>query len=224
MTTDFFTAIKQGDFDEVKKRLESDPGLIHAREKGLSPILVAVYHRQAEIAEFLAAKTVVLTVFEAAALGKTTHIIRLLAHQPELVNAYADDGFQPLGLACFFGHFETAEYLVKAGAMVNSPSRNGLNVTPLQSAAAGGHLEIVQMLLKNGANPNVRETGGFTPLHAASENGDVEMIHALILAGADLHAKSADGRLPLDLAQANSHTDAVKILKAEITKRFRTPL
>ncbi|MEW6028810.1 MAG: ankyrin repeat domain-containing protein [Chloroflexota bacterium] len=224
MTTDFFTAIKKGDFGEVKKRLESDPGLIHAREKSLSPVLVAVYHRKAEMAEYLAGKAVILTIFEAAALGKTTHVIRLLAHQPELVNAYADDGFQPLGLACFFGQFETAEYLIKAGAMVNSPSRNGLNVTPLQSAAAGGHLEIVQLLLKNGANPNVRETGGFTPLHAASENGDVEMIHALILAGADLHAKSADGRLPLDLAQANDHKEAIKVLKAEITKRFRAPL
>lgn len=80
------------------------------------------------------------------------------------------------------------------------------------------------MLLKNGANPNVRENRGFTPLHAAAENGDVEMIHALIFAGADLHAKSDDGRLPLDLAQTNGHKDAVKVLKAEITKRFRTPL
>lgn len=130
MTTDFFTAIKKGDFGEVKKRLEADPGLIHAREKGLSPILVAVYHRQPEIAEFLVTKTVALNIFEAAATGRTTHIIRLLAHEPQLVNAYADDGFQPLGLACFFGHFETAEYLVKAGAPVNSPSRNALNVTP----------------------------------------------------------------------------------------------
>ena len=144
-----------------------------------------------------------------------------LARHPELVNAVAEDGFQPLGLACFFGHLEAADYLVAVGASINLPSNNELHATPLQSAVAGGHASIVKILLKNGAQPNVRERGGFTPLHIASANGDVESIQLLILAGADLHLRSNDDKLPLHLAEEKGHARAAEILKREITKRFR---
>src|ERR1043165_159415 len=162
MSLSFFDAIKQGNRHEVERQLIVDPALIHVKEKGLSPILVAAYHNEPAIASFLADKTVVLSIFEAAATGKINHIIRLLAREPALVNAYAEDGFQPLGLACFFGHYDAAEYLVQAGASVNSSSQNGLRVAPLQSAAAGRHQKIVKMLLEHGAARNGREGNGLT--------------------------------------------------------------
>src|ERR1051325_983149 len=126
MSKEFFDAIKQGDKDEVERRLLRDPILIHAKEAGLSPIMVAAYHHEPEIASFLADKTVGINIFEAAATGKINNIIRLLARDPKLVNAYSEDGFQPLGLASFFGHLDSAEYLVKAGAPINAISRNEL--------------------------------------------------------------------------------------------------
>ena len=221
MTSQFFDAIRAGDINEVQRLLLLDPGLIHAKEKGLSPVLVAAYHLEPAMADFLADKVVAINIFEAAATGRITHLVRILARNPELVNAVANDGFQPLGLACFFGHLEAAEYLVRAGASVNTPSNNGLHATPLQSAVAGRHAPIVRMLLKNGAQPNVRERGGYTPLHTAAANGDVESIQLLILAGADLHLQSEDGKRPLDLAEEKGQNLAVEILKREITKRFR---
>lgn len=221
MTTDFFDSIKRGDKREVERRLLLEPGLIHARENGLSPILIAAYHHQPEVASFLADKTVGLTIFEAAATGKINNIIRLLARDPSLVNSYAEDGFQPLGLACFFGHLDTAEYLVRAGASVNAQSRNGLRAAPIQSAAAGGHHQIVKMLLQHGADPNVREQGGYTPLHAAAQNGDDEMIRVLLFGGADLTIKGRDGKAPIDLAIEAGHEKATLLLGEGITKRFR---
>ena len=164
MTAEFFDAIRAGDRDEVERLLLLDPELVHAKERGLSPVLAAAYQLEAGLADFLADKVVTLNIFEAAATGRTTHLVRLLARHPELVNAVAEDGFQPLGLACFFGHLEAADYLVAVGASINLPSNNELHATPLQSAVAGGHASIVKILLKNGAQPNVRERGGFTPL------------------------------------------------------------
>ena len=222
MSAGFFEAIRQGNRQEVERRLRLSPGLIHTKEKDLSPILVAAYHHQPEIASFLADKTVALTIFEASATGKLNNIIRLLAHEPQLVNAYAEDGFQPLGLACYFGHFEAAEYLVRAGAPINSPSRNSLNAAPIQSAAAAGHAKIVKMLLEHRADPNVREQGGYTPLHAAAQNGDEGMIRTLLYGGADLNVKSSDGKTPLDLAMEAGHTKAVVLLKEGITKRLKS--
>jgi len=221
MSKEFFDAIKQGDMDEVERRLRQDPALIHAREDGLSPILVAAYHDEPQIASFLADKTVAINIFEAAATGKINNVIRLLARDPNLVNRHAEDGFQPLGLASFFGHYDVAEYLVKAGASINSKSHNGLKAAPIQSAAAGGHRKIVRMLLEHGADPNIREQGGYTPLHAAAQNGDAETIRALLYGGADLTLTSHDGKSALDLAMEAGHEKATLLLGEGITKRFQ---
>ena len=220
MSKEFFDAIKRGNRDEVERRLMLDPILIHAKEEGLSPIMVAAYHHEPEIASFLADKTVAINIFEASATGKINNIIRLLAREPKLVSAYTADGFQPLGLACFFGHLDSAEYLVKAGAPINALSRNELSAAPIHSAAAGGYRKIVKMLLEHHADPNIRERGGFTPLHAAAQNGDDEMIRILLFGGADLMLKSDDRKTALDLALAGGYEKAALLLGEGVTKRF----
>ncbi len=213
MNRDLFDAIKAGKLDEVRRLLSATPDLIHEKENGLGPILIAAYRQEPAIADFIAEKSEDLTIFEAAATGRTAQIIHLLERDPALVNAYAEDGFQPLGLACFFGHYETAEYLTKMGAQINTPSRNPLKAVPIQSAAAAGHTKIVILLLDNGADPNLREQGGYTPLHAAAQNGDVGMIRALINHGADVKIASQDGKLPIDLANQAGHAEAATLLK-----------
>ena len=220
MNTEFFDAIKQGDKDEVERRLMLDPVLIHAKENGLSPIMVAAYHHKPEIASFLADKTVAINIFEAAATGKINNIMRMLARDPMLVSAYTEDGFQPLSLACFFGHIDSAEYLVKAGAPINVHSRNSIGAAPLQSAVAGRHRKIAKMLLEHRADPNIREPNGYTPLHTAAQNGDDEMIRTLLYGGADLLLTSDDGKTALDLAMAGGHEKAVLLLGEGVTKRF----
>ncbi|HKY54061.1 MAG TPA: ankyrin repeat domain-containing protein [Anaerolineales bacterium] len=221
MSREFFDAIKEGNRTEVERLLNLDPGLIHTKENGFSPIMVAAYHHEPAIASFLADKTVAINIFEASATGKINNVIRQLARDPQLVNAYAEDGFQPLGLASYFGHLELVKYLIKAGAPINSPSRNGLKAAPIQSAAAAGHDKIVQMLLENGAHPNVREQGGYTPLHAAAQNKDVDMIRTLIYGGADLMLKSNDGKTALDLAKEAGDDETIAVLAEGITKRLK---
>ena len=218
---EFFTAIREGKQEVVERLLRAAPSLIHEKENGASPILAAAYNNQPKLANFLAEKMVTLNVFEAAATGRRNHIIRILARDPQLVNAYSDDGYQPLGLACFFGHLETARYLINAGARVNSPSKNKMKVTPLHSATAGGHTDLVKYLLGQQADPNVPQRGGFTALHAAAQNGDVESIRTLLFHGADADVKSAEGKTPLDYAREHHQAEAAKLLKEGITKRLR---
>lgn len=222
MSTRFFKAIENGDKEKVERMLRKTPDLILSRsKKNLSPLMTAMYYHEFEIADLLLDRMVKLTVYEAAATGKITHLISNLGHKPELVNAYSEDGYQPIGLAAYFGHEKVVEYLIKAGAEVNSPSKNSLGVTPLQSAVAGGHLEITRLLLTAGANPNVRERGGYTPLHTAAHNGDVEIVRSLLFGGADLEARSDKKETPLDMARKAGHDEVANLLNAGITRRFR---
>src|SRR6266511_4377724 len=101
----------------------------------MSDVLEAIYRGDHEEAERLAVGRE-LNVFEAAALGRTERLRELVEDDPSLANAWGEDGFQPLGLASFFGHVEAVGLLLERGAEVNSASRNKMKVMPLHSAAA----------------------------------------------------------------------------------------
>jgi ankyrin repeat protein len=221
MSKEFFDAIKQGNLDKVQQLLSLNPSLIHERDDSLSPVMVAVHNHKPKIVDFLSEKTGTLNIFESAATGKTNQVIRHLARDPLLTNTYTCDGFQPLGLACFFGHHETAEYLIKVGALVNSPSRNLLGATPIHLAATAGHIDIVMLLLLNNANPNAQDNNGCTPLHNAAESGNTHLLRLLLFNGADMAIRNRDGKSPTDLAIKAGHTEAETLLKEGITRRFR---
>lgn len=222
MSAKFFKAIQKGDKDRVESLLRKDPNLLLAKDTdSLSPLMIAMYNHKPEIASLFMERMAALSIHEAAATGRMTHIISNLARQPELVNAYAEDGFQPLGLAAYFGHKEAVEYLIKAGAEINSPSKNTMGVTPLQSAVAGCHYEITNLLLRAGADPNVRDRSGYTPIHLAAQCGDVRIARLLIFGGANLEAASEEGKQPLDVALAAGHDEVAELIKKGITRRFR---
>jgi uncharacterized protein len=128
-------------------------------------------------------------VFEASAAGRAERVRELLDEDPSLANAWADDGFQPLGLASFFGHVEAARLLVERGAEVNSASRNDMKVMPLHSAVATGdpdaRYELAKLLLEQGADPNALQQDDYTPLMAAEHHGDVRLRGLLIEHGAE---------------------------------------
>ena len=90
----------------------------------MSELLEALYRGQTDRVEELLALDPALDVFEAAAFGRTDRLRELLDEDNERANAFGDDGFHPLGLACFFGHVDAARLLLERGADVNALSRN----------------------------------------------------------------------------------------------------
>jgi ankyrin repeat protein len=153
-----------------------------------SELLLAIYRGDQAAAEEILAGNPDLDVFEAAATGRADRLRELLDNDPNLVNAWANDGFQPLGLASFFGHPDAVRLLVERGADVNSASRNNMKVMPLHSACAareaGVRFEIAKVLLEHGADPNARQEGDFTPLMEADQNNDTRLRELLEQHGA----------------------------------------
>src|SRR5689334_21144980 len=68
--------------------------------------------------------------------------------------------------------------------------------TGLHSAAQHGHVNLVRLLLKHGADPNAREAGDNTyPLHWAAANRHIDVVRALLDAGGDVHGIADDHEL-----------------------------
>ena len=178
----------------------------------VSPLMLSCYYKKPAVTELLLQFVTEINLFEASAAGKFDVVAHLLYTHPDAVNDYAPDGFTPLGLACYFGQFEVARYLVLKGADVNLPSNNGFHVLPIHSAAAGNYNDIAKMLIENGAQINVKQQAGATPLHAAAQNGNLELLILLLESGAETNVRMEGGKLPADLAREKGFTEISEIL------------
>jgi ankyrin repeat protein len=211
MNDELFAAVTTGDADRVGEMLDRQPELLSGRdERGVSAILTAVYHGRANIAALFCDRGATLDVFEASALGKLDRVRELAAE----ANDTSADGFQPLGLACFFGQTAVAEFLIReAGADVHVASKNQMRVQPIHAAAARRQAGLIRLLLARGADPNARQHLGYTALHAAAQNGDLATVDALIAGGADPSIANDEGKTAADFAAAAGHGELAARLK-----------
>ena len=89
--------------------------------------------------------------------------------------------------------------------------------TPLHRAAFGGNKEIVELLLNNEVDVNVKDDYGCTPLHDAAEYGHKKIIELLISKGAEVNAKDKGRKTPLDVTSAippnSNKTEIVDLLR-----------
>lgn len=115
---------------------------------------------------------------------------------------------------------ETLRSLYAAG-MVVSPNDVGLDLTALAFAIESGRSDIVEALLKAGADPNARSPNSWTPLMHAAAKGDSKSISTLLSHGGDVTMLSSEGECAQGIALKYGHvmlsiTLAENYLKAAI--------
>uniref|UniRef100_A0A668AR07 Ankyrin repeat and KH domain containing 1 n=1 Tax=Myripristis murdjan TaxID=586833 RepID=A0A668AR07_9TELE len=85
--------------------------------------------------------------------------------------------------------------------------------TALTLACAGGHEELVSVLIARGANIEHRDKKGFTPLILAATAGHVGVVEVLLDKGGDIEAQSERTKdTPLSLACSGGRQEVVELL------------
>jgi len=85
------------------------------------------------------------------------------------------------------GEVEEVKFCIEHGKDVNQGSFMQPDEKPLMVASSKGHLEIVVMLLKAGAEVDAKDFFGRTALAHAAVGGHTGIMQELITAGADVH-------------------------------------
>ncbi|XP_050843578.1 BRCA1-associated RING domain protein 1 [Serinus canaria] len=102
--------------------------------------------------------------------------------------------------------------VVKSPGVNTIARRNYKGETLLHVASIKGDLAAVEQLLKNGADPNVKDNAGWTPLHEACNHGHREVVELLLQHGALVNTTGYQNDSPLHDAARNDHVAVVELL------------
>ncbi|KAJ7370908.1 hypothetical protein OS493_028982 [Desmophyllum pertusum] len=168
------------------------------------------------------------TLLHLAAANSNRKILQILIPAFESIDCEDNYGFTPGFVAAMNGLTENVELLISKGADINhrtkpppSPLLNDAvvlgdpieraktafwNSSMMHAAASGGHIDVVQALLKR--NASFRDVNGvnLTAIQLAAQNGHVKVVQVLYKRGAQVDHVS------LQHAAAGGHTDVVKFL------------
>ncbi|MEJ1930626.1 ankyrin repeat domain-containing protein [Nostoc sp. NIES-2111] len=102
----------------------------------------------------------------------------------------SEEGMAEIALikAASDGNIQKVQELITSGVNVNHHDGSALN-----RAIYAGNQEIVELLIKAGADVNLGAKSGLTPLAEAAYEGYTEIVQILRDAGADIHARCHNG-------------------------------
>lgn len=211
--TALIEAAQSGDLSRVKRELEQ----LTARDTaslgaGRSPVQEALYRGHGEVVDHLH-RVWRLDIHEAAALGDVDRLEEIIQTKAKDVNSLSYDGWTPLHLAAFMDRVGAVKTLLQEGADLGALSSNAISNTPLHASLAGAQsVEVVQLLIRDGADVNHRAGGGVAPLHLAASRGSKELVKVLLAAGADPATTTDDGKTAADIASERGHPELAELL------------
>lgn len=212
---DILQVIKTNDNSKLSQIVSDNPLIADMKtEQGISLLQFAAYCRNTTAAEILINhKKAELDIFEATSIGDIRSVSKLINQNPGLVNSFSSDGFTLLGLASFFGQIEIVKLLLSKKSNPNLAANNQFKVAPIHSACAISNYEIADLLIKSGADVNVKQMQGVTALHSAAHNGQTKLAKLLIDSGADINATTDNGQTPLFMAEENHFDETAELIK-----------
>jgi uncharacterized protein len=145
----------------------------------------------------------------AAAAQKSFEALAALLDSPEVnVNLLNSSGESALMYACLHGDLKSAQLLLKKGAEVNKPQW-----APLHYAAAGGHPDLVKLMLENHAFIDASSPNDTTPLMMAARGKHLTVVRLLLDEGADPTPLNQAGLSAADYLQRVGEPELARMVR-----------
>lgn len=122
-------------------------------------------------------------------------------------------------LAAMSGLAEMKTMLAEDASLVHSRINGTNDERPVHWAALSGNIEVVTLLLDNGAEVDAVDAQGLTALHWAAWQGQPEVARLLVGRGASVDLVSVAGNTALDRAISDGHQDVADYLTSIGAKR-----
>lgn len=241
--TPFLWAIKNGRLQEAKWLLKAGANKEARDQLGDTPLMWAAQNGRSQEVQFLLDARADREAKDEG--GNTPLVLAVVKHQlgtaQLLMAAGANkkakhrDGCGLLSWAAAEGYLEAVQLFLDADENENIEAPNQYGSTPLILAAARGHVEVVRLLLKRGANIEARGARNRTALEWAEQNGhpdcvalireqlaeplltavldgEVELTERILGLGADKETQDSYGNTPLALAALKGRVEILQLL------------
>jgi len=115
-------------------------------------------------------------------------VVEYLLSKGADVNFLTGSETSPLSLALTYkrNEIEVIKLLISQGVDVNASEKRS---PPLHEAIKSHNFQAVQLLVSNGADVCVKNSGGGIPILLAVGQGNIELVQFLVSHGADIHVK-----------------------------------
>jgi len=212
-----------GDVDRLARLLDGSPALVEALDEyGMSPLHWAAFVGHKGTVDMLLERGA--NPNRRAGQGKPFAEVDYGdgARVPEVIAAVWGTnrveravGITPLHLAAHCRSPGIVASLLQAGADVNAKAEEG-GFTPLHLAAtrAARAVDMVAVLVAEGANLEAGDANGATPLHWAALLGRLDTVQALLSHGAKPDAIDNRFATPFQYARLMSRGDVMRVLRA----------
>ncbi|XP_071095493.1 putative ankyrin repeat protein RF_0381 [Haliotis cracherodii] len=118
-------------------------------------------------------------------------------------------------MACEGGNVDVVKYVLKQN-IVDINSKNGEDLTPAMVAAEGGHKEVFDLLISEGADLTQESEEDENILHLACYGGNVDIVkYVFHKTTVDINSKDEDGWTPAMIATYKGHRDLFYFLVRE---------
>jgi palmitoyltransferase len=132
---------------------------------------------------------------------------------PQSVNEIGPKGEALLHIAARRPSLRMVQLLLQKGANVNQLSNTAMREPPLHAVIGTGDLDIVHLLIRNGADPSAPNAKGFTALVSAAEKRRFIIVKYLLNSGAvEVDARDADDHTALHWAAYVGHAEITRVL------------
>ena len=132
---------------------------------------------------------------------------KILIENGANINAVDIEGWSALSYAVNNGDIEIAKLLLENKAKIKDEL-----LIAIKSPIVESSINIMKLLIENGANINYTDENGFNPLNIAIESGDMELTKFLITNGANVNSLMQDGVSLIGYAIAQNNMDLLQML------------